>query len=81
MDDGKVKVVQLSLRDFTAKFKILPALPRELIDARFPPGGSKMAGLTGALADMVEHYVVRAWDNGRVGHPEVQLAHEFVSSD
>ena len=77
MDDGKIKVVQLSLREFTVE--ILPSLQRELVDARFPPGGSKMAGLTEALADMVEHYVVRGWDNGRVEHPEVQLAHEFVS--
>ena len=79
MDDGKV--VQLSLREFVDA--LLLAVPQEfgLVDTRFPPGGSKMAALTEALADMVEHYVVRGGANGRVEHPEVELAHELVSSD
>ncbi|KAM5536488.1 hypothetical protein V8D89_009924 [Ganoderma adspersum] len=71
MDGGKV--VQLSLREFTDT--LLP-VPQELVDARCPSG--KVARLTEGLTDMVEHYVVRRWANGRVEHSEVQLAHEFT---
>ncbi|KAM5535310.1 hypothetical protein V8D89_010995 [Ganoderma adspersum] len=71
MDGGKV--VQLSLLEFTDT--LLP-VPRELVDARCPSG--KVARLTEGLTDMAEHYVVRGWANGRVEHPEVQLAHEFT---
>ena len=70
--DGKA--VPLSLREFTDRFL---SVPHGLISTHFPEG--KMAEIQEALADTMENYGRRAWDDERHREPEEQLAAEFVN--